>query len=110
MDEDIVLAKSYLGDATPAVSIADLKTILSDGPNSVNDILDIVLKVDPTHAEALRLKAQVAEIYAARARMLLEQKRAPEALDLVRYSRQVQPASQDLFRLEQKICRAGAAP
>jgi serine/threonine protein kinase len=109
MDEDIVLANSYLSDANGPVSIADLKTILSDGPNSVNDILDIVLKIDPTHAEALKLKAQVAELYAARARMLLERKQVAEALDLVRYSRQVQPSSQELFRLEQTICRAGAA-
>jgi hypothetical protein len=75
----------------------------------VNDILDIVLKIDPTQPEALRLKAYVADLYASRARTLLEQKRVPEALDLVRYSRRVTPASQELFRLEQKICRAGAA-
>ena len=107
--EDLALAKDYLAEATPTLRTEDLKAILSDGANSVNDILDIVLKVDPAQPEALRLKAYVADIYASRARALLEQKHVPEALDMVRYSRQVTPESQDLFRLEQKICRAGAA-
>jgi serine/threonine protein kinase len=109
IEDDLILARDYLTEATPTLRVEDLKSILSDGTNSVNDILDIVLKIEPTNAEALQLKARVAEIYASRARLLLDQKRVPEALDLVRYSRKVLPASQELFRLEQKVCRAGAA-
>jgi serine/threonine protein kinase len=109
IQEDILLAREFLRDATRAASIDDLKYILSEGTNSVNDILDIVLRMDPSHAEALQLKASVADLYAARARTLLEKKQVAEALDLVRYGRKVLPASQELFRLEQKVCRADTA-
>lgn len=108
IDDNIALAKDYLRDATPNTRIEDLKYILSDGPNSVDDILDGVLQIQPTHAEALRLKANVANIYAERARMLTGERRVNEALDLVRYGRQVLPSSQELFRLERSICRMDA--
>lgn len=108
IDDYIALAKDYLRDATPNTRIEDLKYILSDGPNSVNDILDAVLQIQPTHKEALRLKADVANLYAERARLLTGDHRVTEALDLVRYGRLVLPSSQDLFRLEQSICRMNA--
>jgi serine/threonine protein kinase len=108
IDDYIALAKDYMHDATPSTRIEDLKYILSDGPNSVNDILNAVLKVNPAHQEALRLKADAANLYAERARVLTGEHRVTEALDLVRYGRQVLPASQELFRLEQSICRMDA--
>lgn len=72
----------------------------------MNDILEAALKIDPTRKEALQLKSETAGLYADRARLLLDQRSTTEALDLVRYGRQVLPGSQELFRLEQKICRA----
>ena len=95
-------------DATPTTRIEDLKYILSDGPNSVNDILNGVLLVHPTDQAALQLKADVANVYAERARVLTGERRVTEALDLIRYGRQVLPSSQELFRLEQSICRMDA--
>jgi hypothetical protein len=86
----------------------EVKYILSDGPNCVNDVLNNVLATDPKHAQALQLKEAAAQIYARRARQALESNRSAEALDLVRYARVVQPDSQDLFRLEQTACRADA--
>jgi serine/threonine protein kinase len=106
IDENLALAGDYMRDVSPTTGVEDLKYILSDGANSVNDILDSVLSVDPSHAAALKLKGEVADIYAARAKALLEQRRVNEALDLVRYGRKVLPASQELFRLEQTVCRA----
>jgi hypothetical protein len=95
-------------DATPATRIEDLKYILSDGPNSVNDILNAVLKVHPAQQDALQLQTDVANVYAERARALAGEQRVTEALDLVRYGRQVLPSSQELFRLEQSFCRMDA--
>jgi serine/threonine protein kinase len=108
IEDHLALAKDYMRDATPATRIEDLKYILSDGPNSVNDILNGVLQVHPTDQAALKLKADVANVYAERARLLTGERRVTEALDLVRYGRQVLPASQELFRLEQSICRMDA--
>ncbi|HEY0683220.1 MAG TPA: serine/threonine-protein kinase [Steroidobacter sp.] len=108
IDDHLALARDYMLDATPATRIDDLKYILSDGPNSVNDILNGVLQIHPTDKQALQLKTDVANLYAERARMLSGQQRVTEALDLVRYGRQVLPSSQELFRLEQSICRMDA--
>jgi len=106
--DNLLLAADYLVDAKADTPLGDLKSMLTDGPNSVLDILNNVLATDPEQAEALALKARVAELYADRARKLLAENRTAEALDLVRYSRNVEPASQDLFRLEQQVCRADA--
>lgn len=108
IEDNIALAKDYMRDATPNTGLDDLKYILSDGPNSVNDILSAVLQINPAHQEALQLKADVANLYAERARVLTGERRVDEALDLVRYGRQVLPSSQELFRLEQSICRMDA--
>ncbi|MDY6946547.1 MAG: hypothetical protein SXG53_12560, partial [Pseudomonadota bacterium] len=108
IEDHLALAKDYMRDATPATRIEDLKYILSDGPNSVNDILNGVLQLHPTDAAALKLKADVANVYAERARVLSGERRVTEALDLIRYGRQVLPSSQELFRLEQSICRMDA--
>lgn len=108
LDENVLLASDSLAGITAETPLEELKYILSDGPNSVNDVLNSVLADDPKHAEALRLKAAAAEIYAQRAQQSLDRNRSAEALDLVRYARLVQPASQALFRLEQTACRADA--
>jgi hypothetical protein len=108
IEDNLLLANDYLADAKPDTPIDALKSMLSDGPNSVNDILNSVLDSDPKQAQALKLKSVVAEIYAARAQQSLDRQRTTEALDLVRYGRDVLPSSQDLFRLEQRICRADA--
>lgn len=108
IDDHLALAKDFMLDATPATRVEDLKYILSDGPNSVSDILKGVLRIDPTQRDALQLQTDVANVYAERARALASERRVTEALDLVRYGRQVLPSSQDLFRLEQSICRMDA--
>jgi serine/threonine protein kinase len=106
--DNMLLAADYLGDAKPDTPLGDLKSMLSDGPNSVIDILNNVLATDPKQADALAMKAKVADLYADRARQLLAENRTTDALDLVRYSRNVEPSSQELFRLEQQVCRADA--
>ncbi len=73
---------------TPAARVEDLKYILSDGPNSVTDILNAVLRVDPSQRDAhYKLQADVANVYAERARPLANERRVTEALDLIRYGR-----------------------
>ncbi|MET0499204.1 MAG: serine/threonine-protein kinase [Steroidobacteraceae bacterium] len=108
IEENLLLANDYLADAKPDTPLDDLKSMLSDGPNSVIDILDSVLASDPKQAEALKMKSKVADIYASRAKKLLDENRTTQALELVRYGRNVVPSSQDLFRLEQRVCRADA--
>jgi hypothetical protein len=110
IEESLLLAADYLRDATPATSIDDLKYILSEGPNNVNEIVEGVLRIDPQEPRALELKQKIAGAYGARASELLRQGKFDAALDLARTARQIQPDSQQLFSLEQDICRANAAP
>jgi serine/threonine protein kinase len=108
ISDNLVLATDYLTDAKPDIPADQLKSILSDGPNNVNDILSDVLAADPKNPQALKLKERVAGIYAERSQQSLEGNRTAEALDLVRYARAVQPDSEAMFKLEQTICRADA--
>jgi serine/threonine protein kinase len=110
IDESLLLAADYLRDATPATSIDDLKYILSEGPNNVNDIVEGVLRIDPREPRALEIKQRIASAYADRTNELLRERKFDAARDLVRTARQIQPDSQALFMLEQDICRAGYAP
>jgi serine/threonine protein kinase len=110
IEESLLLATDYLRDATPATSIEDLKYILSEGPNNVNDIVEGVLRIDPREPRALEIKQKIAGTYSARASELLRERKFDAALDLVRTARQTQPDSQELFALEQDICRATPAP
>ena len=105
VDDSLLLAEDYMRDATPVTTIDDLKYILSEGPNSVNDIVDGVLRIDPSEPRALELKRKIAGAYADRARELLLQRQFDAALDLVRAAETLQPDSQELFRLEQNVCR-----
>lgn len=110
VDDSLLLAEDYLRDATPVTTIDDLKYILTEGPNNVNDIVDGVLRIDPGEPRALELKRKIAGAYAARADELLRQRQFDAALDLVHAARDVQPDSQELFGLEQNVCRARVAP
>jgi len=110
IDESLLLATDYLRDATPATSLDDLKYILSEGPNNVNDIVEGVLRIDPREARALEIKQKIAGTYAERANELLGKRKFDAARALVRTARQIQPDSQELFGLEQDICRASSAP
>ena len=47
IDDNLTLASDYMRDVSPSTSVEDLKYILSDGANSVNDILDAVLQDRP---------------------------------------------------------------
>lgn len=97
------LAGDYLLDVSPSLSAQDLKSILSDGPNSVEYIIGKVLALDPAQPRALQLKAKVADAYAARARDAFANGRTAEALDLVHYARAAAPSSETLCRFELEV-------
>jgi serine/threonine protein kinase len=110
IDSLLDLAADDVTKATPAMDIAQLKSLLSEGANSVNDFVESALRIDPREPRALEIKQKIADAYAARARDLLRQRNFAAARDLVRTARVVQPDSQDLFRLERDVCRASSAP
>lgn len=110
IDQRVDAAADDLARATPAMDIEELKSLLSEGANTVNDFADSALLIDSREPRALEIKHKIASLYAARASELLRQQKFDAALDLVRSARKVEPDSQDLFLLEQDICRATPAP
>jgi serine/threonine protein kinase len=99
----LALATDYLADVSETTSSEELKSILTEGPNSVEYIINSVLAVDPGQPQAHAMKSKVAEAYAAKARTALAAGQTGEALDLARYARAVQPQSEDLCRFELQI-------
>ena len=71
MEENLLLAADSMNYVKPTMNIEDLKYVLSEGPNSVNDFIEGVLRIDPREPRALEFKAGIAAAYAARARELL---------------------------------------
>jgi serine/threonine protein kinase len=110
VEDNLALATDFLGDATPDKNVEQLTSILSEGLNNVNDIVEDVLRIDPGEPRALEIKRKIAAIYAVRVRELLGKRQLGAAHNLVRTARKVQPDSQELFRLDQDICRASPAP
>lgn len=107
--DSLSLAQDYLHDAKPEMNVTDLRYILSEGANNVNQIAESVLTLDPANAEARQLKVRVTEVYASKAEALLAEGQIATALQLVRDGRKVLPSSQPLFRLEQTLCGAEGA-
>lgn len=104
------LAGDYLSDVSPSLSEEDLKSILSDGPNSVEYIIGKVLALDPGQSRALQLRTKVAATYEARAREAFAAGRTAAALDLVHYARAATPSSEALCRFELEVKTAQKPP
>ncbi|HKS56801.1 MAG TPA: serine/threonine-protein kinase [Steroidobacteraceae bacterium] len=110
IDSVLDLAADDVTKATPTMDLEELKSLLSEGTNTVNDFVEIALRIDPREPRALEIKQKIADTYAARTRELLRQRNFAAARDLVRTARRVQPESEDLFTLERDVCRASSTP
>ena len=95
-----------LGDETSA---DDLVYFLSDGPNSVSQLVDTVLRVDPGYAAALQLKQRVFDAYLAKARQLEGEEAYQQAIRLTRNADDVIPNTGSVLRLQRSICESAPA-
>jgi hypothetical protein len=105
IDAKLTLAHDYMRDITPHTSFENFKSILTEGPNSVEYVVNNILDIDPAQKDALQLKAEIVAAYSAKADDAVRQDRPGEALELVEHARRVQPDSESLCRLEQSIRR-----
>jgi serine/threonine protein kinase len=104
IDDSLFLAGDYLRDVNVSQAPDDLAYALSEGANNVNQILDSVLAVDAGNTSALKMKAQVAELYLKKARELSARRQLPGALTMTQYGLKVMPDNLDLFHLQREIC------
>jgi hypothetical protein len=106
-DDDL---KKYVN---PNSSPEELTYFLSDAANSVREIVQAALVIDPGNKAALKINAEIARLYTQKARALLDSGRtgaADVALALVRKGRDVMPADRDLKRLFRDICKRDPLP
>ncbi len=103
IEDSLWLARDYLKEAKVTMSPEDLEYVLSEGANSVNQILDGVRAIDPGNLAARDLKQQAANLYARKARELINARKFDRANELIQQGRKVS-YTVNLYRLEQELC------
>ena len=94
-------------DAQQATGDPDaLAALLSEGANSVNDIVGAVLARDPANAEARKLRTRTVELYWQAASEQFKNGNARAALTLTQLGLRIAPRNTGMFRLQREICEA----
>ena len=97
----------YQFASIPAEATAeDLSYVLSLGPNSVAQLTDAVLQVDPGYEPALELRQQAFDLYLSTAGNLRDAENYTAAMALTRDADQVIPNTSTVLRLQRSICDA----
>ena len=97
----------YQFASIPAEATAeDLSYVLSLGPNSVVQLTDAVLQVDPGYEPALDLRRQAFDLYLSTAGNLRDAENYTAAMALTRDADQVIPNTSTVLRLQRSICDA----
>ena len=97
----------YQFASIPAEATAeDLSYVLSLGPNSVVQLTDAVLQVDPGYEPALDLRQQAFDLYLSTAGNLRDAENYTAAMALTRDADQVISNTSTVLRLQRSICDA----
>jgi serine/threonine protein kinase len=108
IDDDLYMAQGGLRQATSTDSPAELSALLSKGHNSVLYYLKRLYTLQPSNADALKLRHDATQLYAKKAGALLSANRPADALRLVLEGQAIQHTF-ELFRLKREICHRAAA-
>jgi hypothetical protein len=103
--EYLTEAGDNLKEAKVSLSAEDLTYILSDGANNVHEIVRAALAIEPDNKSALKMKSEIAALYAQKARTLLDAGGTAQAMTLVRKGLMEKPYDRDLGRLNRDICK-----
>jgi hypothetical protein len=98
-------AGDHLKDAKLSLSPEDLTYILSDGANNVHEIVRAALAIEPDNKPALKMKSDIATLYAQKARTLLNAGGTAQAMTLVRKGFAEKPYDRVLNHLQRDICK-----
>jgi serine/threonine protein kinase len=103
--EYLAQAGDNLKEAKLSLSPDDLTYILSDGANNVYEIVHAALLIEPDNKSALKMRSEIATLFAQKARTLLDGGRAAQAMALVAKGLAVKNNDRDLTRLKHDICK-----
>jgi serine/threonine protein kinase len=103
--EYLLEAGDNLKEAKLSLSTEDLAYILSDGANNVHEIVRAALAIEPDNKSALKMKSQIATLYAQKARALLDTGSTAQAMAVIRKGLMENKYDRDLNRLNRDICK-----
>ena len=98
------IAEYQLASIAAGATAEDLSYSLSLGPNSVVQLTDIVLQIDPGYEAALEIRQKAFDLYLETARDLRDTKNYVAAMSLTRDADEVIPNTSTVLRLQRSIC------
>lgn len=104
IDSLMYIAETQIGSILPDAAAEDLTYVLSLGPNSVVQLTDIVLEVDPGHEAAHAIRRRAFDLYLETARDLRDAEDYAAAMSLIRNADDVIPNTSTVLRLQRRIC------
>ncbi len=106
----VARARDRFSDVDITVNPEQLSYVLSDGLDSVSELIGDALRIQPDNREARELRSQMAALYAAKARELLEQHRPPQAtFKLIEKGLEIKPIDPGLRKLRRDLCERDTA-
>jgi serine/threonine protein kinase len=110
VDDLVARARDRLSDVDITVNPEQLSYVLSEGLDSVSELTGDVLRTQPDNREARQLRSQVAELYAAKAREILEQHGPSQtAFKLIEKGLEIKPVDHALRKLRRDLCERDKA-
>jgi serine/threonine protein kinase len=92
-------------DAMGSLSPDQLTYLLSDGANNVYEIVGAALAIEPDNKSAEQMKSQIVNVYAQKARILLDAGKTARAMTFVRKGLMVKDTDRGLNHLYREICK-----
>jgi len=98
------IAENNFASIPADATAEDLAYFLSLGPNSVVQLTDMVLQVDPGYEPALEIRQKTFDLYLAKATDLRDAENFAAAMSLTRDADRVIPDTSTVLRLQRNIC------
>ena len=104
IDTMMSIAENNFTSIPADATAEDLAYFLSLGPNSVVQLTDIVLQVDPGYEPALETRQKAFDLYLAKATDLRDAENFTAAMSLTRDADRIIPDTSTVLRLQRSIC------
>ena len=104
IDTMMSIAENNFASIPADATAEDLAYFLSLGPNSVVQLTDIVLQIDPGYEPALETRQKAFDLYLAKATDLRDAENFTAAMSLTRDADRIIPDTSTVLRLQRSIC------
>ena len=104
IDTMMSIAENNFTSIPADATAEDLAYFLSLGPNSVVQLTDIVLQIDPGYEPALETRQKAFDLYLAKATDLRDAENFTAAMSLTRDADRIIPDTSTVLRLQRSIC------